>query len=100
MRVFKKKEFLRKIDIRRKVGSYANLKKILEEKGLLIEVVETTSKGGGGTVWLISKDNNEYVAISTYSRQVISKRDGRKYYIYRYYLVGKNKLNELMQILQ
>jgi len=92
-----KKKFLGKVNVR-KVGSYANLKKILEEKKLLVEVVETTSKGGGGTIWLIEKDDREYVAISTYSRRVRRKKDGRYFYIYRYYLVSD--LEKLLKIFE
>jgi hypothetical protein len=99
-RVFKKKFPIGKIDIR-KVGSYANLERILKEKGLLVEVVETASKGSGGTVWVIEKkdDTRQYIAVSSYSKKVKS-RDGRTYYFYRYFLVDSEHTKELLKIFQ
>ena len=100
-RRFEMKYPLTRVDIR-KVGSYEKLKRILKEKGLLVEVVETASKGGGGTVWVIEKKNDptQYISISTYSRKVRSRKDGRTYYFYRYFLVEADKLNQFLQIFQ
>jgi 2-phospho-L-lactate guanylyltransferase (CobY/MobA/RfbA family) len=101
MATFKLKFPLGKINIR-KVGSYANLERILREKGLLAEVVETTSKGSGSTVWVIEKKNDprQYVAISSYGKQIRSRKDGRKYYFYKYFLVDGEYTKELLKIFQ
>jgi hypothetical protein len=99
-RTFKKKIFLKKINVRKSVGSYEKLRKILKERGLLEDVVSTTSKGGGGTIWIVEMDGGEYIAISTYSHQVIPRHFDYPFYFYKYFLVKPDKLDEVLQILQ
>jgi hypothetical protein len=92
-----KKKFLGRVEIR-KVGSYKKLERLLDKKGLLEGILETSSKSFGGAVWLIKKDDQEYVALSSYSRKVKARKDGRNYYFYRYYLINPEKLDELLNL--
>jgi hypothetical protein len=93
-----KKRFLGKVDVRRKIGSYAKLERLLDKKGLLEDIITTTNKGFGGGVWSIKRNGREYIGISTYSRKVRRKRDGKVFYIYKYYLVRPERIDELLSL--
>jgi hypothetical protein len=95
-----RKKYLGRVNIKKAVGSYKKLERVLDKQGLLDGIIETTSKGFGGGIWSIRKDGKEYVAISTYSRKVKRRKDGRVFYVYRYYLVEARNFDRLLQILE
>ena len=97
-RRFEMKEVVGKLNPRR-LGGYKVIEEKLRKENLLVEVVETTSKGGGGKVFFVKKNGMGFFAISTYSRKVVSRKNKMTHYFYRYYLISPEKFDRVVKLL-
>jgi hypothetical protein len=95
---FESKEEITKINIKRLFVSYKRLEHLMNKLNVKYLKVVTTEKSKGGTLYKVKYNGKEYIGLSTYSRQAKSKKDGRVYFYYTFYLMEPEEFNNLMSI--
>jgi hypothetical protein len=88
-----------KIKRYKEIGFWTRKKRSWNEelKGLYIDCFTTTTNGGGGIIWKITRKGETFITVSTYGRGVKSRWSGRAYNVYKHYILNKKGIEKLRE---